>query len=182
MQRCRKCKGLMEKSTLTEHTEDLGGVVVAVLNAVQVQRCEKCKTEMVAIPDLDGLARAAVISRALNPVRLAGREVKFFRRVLDMTQVDFGKAMDLAAETVSRWENDKHEGKGEACERLLRHNVCALLYKDARGRPYDPAVITKMHFTALAEGENLPPLRMVRVRIQTDSPQTDGWGEMAAAA
>jgi hypothetical protein len=28
---------------------------------------------------MDGLARAAAISRALNPVRLAGHEVKFFR-------------------------------------------------------------------------------------------------------
>jgi hypothetical protein len=89
-------------SVRSEHTEDLGGVVVKVLNAVQVLRCRDCHSEMVAIPDMGGLARAAVISRALSPVRLSGREIKFFRRVLDMHQAEFAKTMDLTSETISR--------------------------------------------------------------------------------
>ena len=131
MHRCRKCGGLMEKSIRTEHTEDLGGVVVKVLNAVQVLRCDNCKTEMLAIPDMDGLCRATAISRSLNPVRLSGREVKFLRRVLDMTQVKFAEAMELAPESVSRWENDAR-GIGGACEKLVRHNICAII-KTRRG-------------------------------------------------
>ena len=183
MRRCGKCKGLMEKSVRPEHTEDLGGVVVKVLNAVQVFSCGECHSEIVAIPDMDGLAYATAISRALNPVRLQGREVKFMRRALDMTQAEFAKAMDLAAETVSRWENDAR-GIGGACEKLTRHNVCALLQKVATARPYDPAVITKMQFVELAEGKVLPPIEMVRVRVKNDSPNTDGdgWGETAMAA
>ncbi len=173
----------MEKSIRPEHTEDLGGVVVKVLNAVQVLSCEKCKTELVAIPDLDGLARATAISRALNHVRLSGREVKFLRRVLDMTQVKFAEAMELTAESVSRWETDAR-GVGGACEKLVRHNICALLYKDAKGRPYDPAVITNMRIVELPEGSTLPPIEMVRVRISTSSTdaESDSWGEMAVAA
>jgi len=126
MRRCAKCKGLIEQSVRPEHTEDLGGVVVKVLNAVQVFRCRECGDEIVAIPDMEGLARAAAISRALNPVRLAGREVRFLRRVLDMNQAEFAKAMDLAPESVSRWENNAR-GVGGGCEKLVRHNVCALL-------------------------------------------------------
>jgi DNA-binding transcriptional regulator YiaG len=173
----------MEKSVRAEHTEDLGGVVVKVLNAVQVLRCAKCKTEMVAIPDMDGLGRATAISRAMNPVRLSGREVKFLRRVLDMTQVEFAKAMDLAPESVSRWETDAR-GIGGACEKLVRHNICALLYKEARGRPYDPAVITNMHIVELPANAVLPPIEMVRVRLETASMDADagGWGERAIAA
>jgi hypothetical protein len=72
MQRCRKCRGLMERSIQPEHTEDLGGVVVTIVNAVEVLHCDKCDTEMTAIPDLDGLARATAISRALSPARLSG--------------------------------------------------------------------------------------------------------------
>ena len=180
MRRCRKCGGLMEKSVRAEHTEDLGGVVVKILNAVQVLRCAKCKTEMTAIPDMDGLGSATAISRALNPVRLSGREVKFLRRVLDMTQEEFAKAMDLAAESVSRWETDAR-GVGGACEKLVRHNTCALLYKDAKGRPYDPAVITNMSLVELDEGAVLPPIELVRVRVN-NSAETDGdgWCEMAA--
>lgn len=179
MRRCAKCKGLMERSVRREHTEDLGGVVVKVLNAVQVLTCPKCKTEMVAIPDMDGLARAAAISRALNPVRLAGAELKFMRRVLDMKQTEFAKAMDVSAECVSRWENDARE-IGGGSEKLVRHNVCALLYKETRGRPYDPAVITQMEFESLPEGKSLPPIEMVRVRVPSQTPDADGWNEQAA--
>jgi DNA-binding transcriptional regulator YiaG len=169
----------MERSNRPEHTEDLGGVVVKVLSAVQVLRCPTCASEMVAIPDMDGLARAAAIARALNPVRLAGHEVKFMRRVLDMNQAEFAKAMELtAAETVSRWENDAR-GVGGACEKLVRHNVCALLYKEARGTPYDPAVIALMEFASLPEGSRIPPIEMVRVRMHHDSRQADSWGEAA---
>lgn len=178
MSRCAKCKGLVERSTLPEHTEDLGGVTVKILNAVKVSRCRECGDEMIAIPDLDGLARAAAISRALDPTRLTGREVKFLRRVLDMTQAEFAEAMDLAAESVSRWENDVR-GVGEACERLTRHNVCALLYKAAKGRPYDPAIIAKMKFTPNVK---IPPLDMVRVRVRDDSEHpTTAWDQTAAA-
>jgi DNA-binding transcriptional regulator YiaG len=179
MRRCAKCKGLIERSVRPEHTEDLGGVVVKVLNAVQVFRCRNCGSEVVAIPDMDGLASAAAISRALNPVRLSGREVKFLRRVLDMKQTEFAKAMDLAPESVSRWENDAR-GIGGACEKLVRHNVCALLHKDAKGRPYDPAIIAHMEFSSLEEGESLPPIELVRVRVPDDSPDAEGWSEMAA--
>lgn len=178
MHRCRKCKELMEKSVLPEHTEDLGGVVVKLLNAAQVSRCTSCDTNMIAIPDMDGLARAAAISRALIPVRLAGRELKFLRRALDMSQKEFAEAMELTPETVSRWENDAR-GVGGMCEKLVRHNICALLYKDTKGRPYDPAVIANMRFTALPEGESLPPIEMVRVRVVNESPITDGWANAA---
>ena len=179
MHRCKKCKGLMEKAIRQEHTEDLGGVVVTVLNAVQVYSCAPCKSQIVSIPDHEGLARAAAIARALNPARLAGPEVKFLRRVLDMTQTEFADAMELAPESVSRWENDAR-GVGGACEKLVRHNVCARVYKEALGSAYDPAVIAHMHFVTLEEGKTVPPMRMVRVRVQDDTPDATGWGEAAA--
>jgi DNA-binding XRE family transcriptional regulator len=117
--------------------------------------------------------------RALDPVRLSGREVKFFRNVLDMTQTAFATAMDLTSESVSRWENDAR-GVGEACERLTRHNVCALLYKATRGRHYDPAIIAKMKFTP--NKGTLPPIVMVRVRLRDDSDHpTTAWDQTAAA-
>jgi len=179
MARCAKCKGLVERSTAPEHTEDLGGVTVKILNAAKVSRCRDCGDEMIAIPDLTGLGHAAAIARALDPARLSGREVKFLRRVLDMTQPVFADAMDLTAETVSRWENDMR-GVGEASERLVRHNVCALLYKANRGRPYDPAIIAKMKFTPNVAP--LPPIVMVRVRLRDDSDHpTTAWDQTAAA-
>jgi hypothetical protein len=158
--RC-KCNGLMERILKPEHVEDLGGLVVKVLNAVVVQRCSACGEEMVGIPDLQGLTRAAAMARALYPARLCGKEARFIRRALD--QKDFANAMELLHEHVSRWEND-HKRLGGAGEKLVRHNVCALLHKEGIC-DYDPKAIANMEFTPFPE-EGLPPVEMVSVRVQ----------------
>lgn len=179
MQRCAKCNdGILERSVKAEHIEDLGGVVVKILNAVLVRHCGSCGDEMTAIPDIQGLGRATAIARALCPVRLAGREVKFIRRAMDMTQKEFAAAMDLSPEHVSRWEND-HAGIGSSSEKLLRHNVCALLQK-AGACDYNPAEIANMQFVSLRNGEVLPPFEMVRVRIKHRNEHEDAWDRAAA--
>jgi hypothetical protein len=38
----------------------------------------------------------------------------------------------------------------------MRHNLCALLYKDVLALDYDPSVILNMEFTDLEEGAELP--------------------------
>jgi putative zinc finger/helix-turn-helix YgiT family protein len=174
--RC-KCNGLMERKVKPEHVEDLGGLVVKVLNAVVVQRCSTCGEEMVGIPDLQGLARAAAMARALNPARLSGKEARFIRRALDMTQKEFAEAMELSPEHVSRWEND-HKGLGGAGEKLVRHNVCALLQKEDVCE-YDPKAIANMVFEPFPDG-GLPPVEMVRVRNQHRKEEDETmWSEAA---
>jgi putative zinc finger/helix-turn-helix YgiT family protein len=176
--RCTKCEhGLMERTVKPEHVEDLGGLVVKVLNAVVLQRCTSCGDEMTGIPDMQGLARAAAVARALNPARLIGKEVKFIRRALDMTQKEFAEAMDLSHEHVSRWEND-HKGVGGTSEKLVRHNACALLHKEGVCE-YDPKALANMRFVSPPAG-GLPPIEMVRVRTQhrTDDDESM-WSEAA---
>lgn len=177
--RCTKCQnGLMERTVKPEHVEDLGGLVVKVLNAVVVQRCTSCGEEMTGIPDMPGLARAVAMARALNPVCLSGKEVRFIRRALDMTQKEFAAAMELSPEHVSRWEND-HRGVGGASEKLVRHNVCALLHKEGVYE-YDPKTIANMQFRQAPE-EELPPIEMVRVRIphRVADDEESTWSEAA---
>ena len=65
---------------------------------------------------------------ALDPTRLSGKELKFIRKALDMTQKEFADKMELRTETVSRWEND-YPGTGEYSEKLLRHNVVRFCIK-----------------------------------------------------
>jgi putative zinc finger/helix-turn-helix YgiT family protein len=178
MRRCTKCQnGLMERMVKPEHVEDLGGIVVKVLNAVVVQRCSSCGDELIGIPDMQGLARAAAMVRALNPVRLGGKEVRFIRRALDMTQKEFAEKMDLSHEHVSRWEND-HNGVGGMSEKLMRHNVCALLQIEGV-YDYDPKSIANMHFRSAPDG-GLPPIEMVRVRVphRADGEES-AWSEAA---
>lgn len=175
--RCTKCNNIMERAVKPEHVEDLGGLLVKVLNAVVVQRCSNCSEEMTGIPDLPGLARAAAMARALNPARFTGKEVKFLRRALDMSQKQFAETMELSPEYVSRWEND-HNGIGGAAEKLVRHNVCALLHKEGICE-YDPKLITNMHFVGYPD-EGLAPVEMVRVRIQHRVDDDESmWSEAA---
>jgi putative zinc finger/helix-turn-helix YgiT family protein len=166
----------MERSVKPEHVEDLGGLVVKVLNAVVVQRCSACSEEMIGIPDLQGLARAAAMARAQSHERLTGKEVRFIRRALDMKQTEFAAAMDLSAEHVSRWENN-HNGIGAASEKLVRHNVCALLSDGSC--EYDPKAIASMIFVPYPEG-GIAPIEMVRVRTSHRATEDDTmWSEAA---
>jgi transcriptional regulator with XRE-family HTH domain len=184
MRRCDKCKtGLLERSVKQEHIEDLGGVVVKIMNAVKIFKCagKDCGEEVIGIPDMLGLVHAAAVYRALDPVRLSGKEVRFMRRALDMTQVEFGKVMDLSAEHVSRWETGAR-GIGCASEKLVRHNFCALLYKDVLALDYDPSVIANMQFMELREGTHLDPMEMHRVLVKHDHQTTNAWDVTAKAA
>lgn len=171
-----KCKnGMMERSVKPEHIEDMGGLVVKILNAVVVQRCSACHEEMIGIPDMPGLARAAALARAQSPERLSGKEVRFIRRALDMSQKEFAEKMDLSAEYVSRWEND-HKGIGGASEKLVRHNVCALLSDGSS--EYDAKAIANLQFVPYPEG-GLAPIEMVRVRAHRQSEDDTMWSEAA---
>lgn len=178
MARCTECGNLLERKLKPEHVEDLGGLVVRVLNAVVEQRCAACGEEMVGIPDLKGLARAAAMARALNPVCLTGKEVRFIRHTLDMTQKEFAEKMDLTAETVSRWEND-HNGVGDMSEKLVRHNVCALLHKEGVC-DYDPKTIANMRRRPIPEG-GIAPMEFVRTRRGTaaEDGEDKTWSEAA---
>ena len=52
MRKCIECKrGLLQKITKPEHDEDLGGIVVRLLNSVLVFKCSHCDFEEEAIPD-----------------------------------------------------------------------------------------------------------------------------------
>lgn len=179
---CDQCeKGQFERFIKPEHTEDLGGVKVKILNAVVVLRCVECNAEQTAIPDMQGLVRTAALARALIPVCLSGIELRFIRRALDMTQKQFAQKMELAVETLSRWENDV-PGTGGMSEKLLRHNVCALLHKEIQEVDYDPSVITSMRLHCLPKGEILPPIIMERVRIKQCSRKYDAWDHVQYAA
>jgi hypothetical protein len=67
--------------------------------------------------------------------------------------------MDLSPEHVSRWEND-HKGLGGAGEKLVRHNVCALLSDGSC--EYAPKTIANMQFVPFPD-DGISPIEMVRV-------------------
>jgi putative zinc finger/helix-turn-helix YgiT family protein len=151
---CMECGTEMLRYIKPEHVEDLGGVVVCIRNAVLIERCPECGEEESAIPNMKGLVCAAALARALNPVRLSGKEIKFIRRALGMTQKEFSNKVEVTIETLSRWENDV-PGRGGCAEKSLRYAVCALLHEHAPAIDFDPVTITNMEFLPAREIEPL---------------------------
>jgi putative zinc finger/helix-turn-helix YgiT family protein len=98
---------------------EAGGLPHVVLLGVEVRRCPKCGAEEMAIPRVEELHR--VIAQALirKPARLAGSEIRYLRKYLGWSSMDFASRMGAARETVSRWEGGASP-IGTQADRLLR--------------------------------------------------------------
>jgi putative transcriptional regulator len=83
--------------------------------------------EYITVKDLDGLHRA--IGRYLSETKkeLSGKEVRFLRRQMDLTQSELARLFGCDAQQIARYEKDKNKIPGPA-DRLLR-----ALYKDHVG-------------------------------------------------
>lgn len=173
MQTCGNCGSTrVKESVLPEYETDLGGVRVRLINSVIREVCEDCNEGTIEIPDLDALCKTAAMTLAMVPIRLTGKAVRFMRLALDLTGREFAEAMDLTPETVSRWENGGR-GVGGSSEKLLRHNICALLHHQVPAFDYDPADITRMKILNAPEDFELPPLEFRRVVVKEPNHQAE---------
>lgn len=181
MSTCGECGGRrMKETVLPEFETDLGGVTVRLMHAVIQEKCEDCGEWTIEIPDLPGLIRATALARAMLPFKLSGKDVKFMRKALDMTGKDFADAMELTPETVSRWENNER-GIGGYSEKLLRHNICSLLYKEVKGVEYKPEIITMMRIIQTNEDYVIQPIQFTRMIVSDQHGET-AWFKPKQAA
>jgi putative zinc finger/helix-turn-helix YgiT family protein len=103
------------------HYEESGlpGVWLA---GVRVSQCPGCGETAVSIPAVEQLHLAIASVLVSKPQRLAPPEIRFLRKYLGLSGVDFAAHMGVTPESVSRWENGAMEMSTTA-ERLLRHLV-----------------------------------------------------------
>ena len=178
---CAECGNRdVQATVMPVYETDLGGIQVRLVNAVLREQCAECGEITVEIPDLTGLAKATAMARALVSIRLTGKEVRFMRVALDMTGRKFADAMELTPETVSRWENDGR-GVGGSTEKLLRHNICALLHSKVAAFDYEPADIARMRIMNAPENFSLPPLEFRRVLVKDHDEPIESWDQMMLA-
>lgn len=116
-----KCHECGEELTVTKgsHRYTACGLPNLVLVGVELRTCPACGTSEVAIPRLARLHRSLALTVAKSRTRLTGAEVRFLRKHIGWSGVDFARHFGVTPETVSRWENDK-EPMGAAADRLLR--------------------------------------------------------------
>lgn len=65
--------------------------------------------EGVSIKDVDELHKAIGCALATQKKFLSGKELRFLRKEMDLTQVEIGQLVGLSDQQVARWEKDKYE-------------------------------------------------------------------------
>jgi putative zinc finger/helix-turn-helix YgiT family protein len=118
--KCIEC-GTTMKTTRENVKYDAVGLPGITLRNIEVRRCKCGETEYV-IPDIEGLHRAIAAAVIEQSVPLAGPEIRFLRKHLGWSGVDFAEHMGATPETVSRWEHGRLAMSAQA-DRLLRTMV-----------------------------------------------------------
>jgi len=95
------------------------GLPHVTLQQVEVSRCPCCGETEVSIPRIEALHRAIAAALARKPARLAPEEIRYLRKYLGWSGVDFAARMGVTPATVSRWEHGTGP-MGNTADRLLR--------------------------------------------------------------
>jgi putative zinc finger/helix-turn-helix YgiT family protein len=116
--KCIECGGRMTTKR-ENHLYTASGLRNVTLVGVEVRRCATCGDYEIVIPRVEELHRVLAAAIVRRRSRLASEEIRFLRKYLGYSGVDFAKVIGVTAETVSRWENSK-EKMGASAEKLLR--------------------------------------------------------------
>lgn len=82
-------------------------------------RKERGGQMVTAVEDADGLHSAIAKHMVLRRKRLRGKEVRFLRRHLDLTQAELGELIGVTDQTIARYEKEETAFDG-AADMLLR--------------------------------------------------------------
>jgi putative transcriptional regulator len=163
--KCRNC-GKAEMTATTEtYLYSESGLSNVVLVGVEVRRCPSCGHHELVLPRVIELHRTIAYALIRKHSRFSGSEVRYLRKYLGWSGVDFARHVGVDPSTVSNWENDK-DPIGATSDRLLRLMV-------AHGSPvedYSLEELTKI------EAEQTAPME---VRV---SHKARGWEQVRAAA
>lgn len=116
--RCTTCGSSMREGHGPHHYRECGLSNVWLAD-IEINPCTGCDNVAYGIWRLESLHRTIAEAVIHKPTRLRGEEVRFLRKTLGWSGVDFARHMGVAVETVSRWETDAAP-IGPQADRLLR--------------------------------------------------------------
>lgn len=116
--RCSECGAPMTVRREAYRYEECG-LRYVTLKGIEVSRCGACGNFEVSIPRVEQLHQLIAERVIEKRTRFTGAEIRFLRQSLGLSGALFARRMGVAAETVSRWENDAVMIGGQA-DRLLR--------------------------------------------------------------
>jgi DNA-binding transcriptional regulator YiaG len=154
---------------------------VELLDSVYQTECTDCGEKAVLIPNLDGLTAAVAITRAAEPIKLNGVEVRALRKSLGLTATELALVIQSAPETISRWEHG-HLPINPKSESLLRMYVIMLLRNRAPMVDIDPKALLGAKCSPIRNGFDEEPMRFETVRTKVAGQRVEHWDTREALA
>jgi transcriptional regulator with XRE-family HTH domain len=152
--------------------DDLLGFPVEVIDSVQKEVCPESGDINITITNVPGLIAAACVARVLLPQKLSGKEIKSLRKSLEITGKALAEILNVTAETISRWENDK-EPIGPNSELLLRAHV-AIQLKERTAIPFDLKQIIEMKIESACMPKDKPIIQLILNKNIFDNKNSEG--------
>lgn len=163
------CGSCGQVKTVEKHPAfetELAGVPLVLINAVSVSKCG-CDESDIDIPNLKGLKAAAAVYRVSNPQRLNGVEIKFVRKAMGIAAKNLAEMLNVAPETLSRWESGSH-AMSPSNEKLLRLMVGTSLADDAPALSFDMKSLNQMKIAGFANQDSISPICLELVRFKSE--------------
>ncbi|CAN5910717.1 hypothetical protein BH11GEM1_BH11GEM1_08040 [soil metagenome] len=117
--KCDDCGSPVTKERNAVRRYEIGGLAHVELHGVDVTKCAACGREGMAIPRIGQLHRVLAEAFVTQRRMLAHPEIRFLRKHIGLSGVEFAQRMGVARETVSRWETGSYP-MGATADRLLR--------------------------------------------------------------
>jgi putative zinc finger/helix-turn-helix YgiT family protein len=106
MTKCSECEGTVTVSYEDRPYTD-AGLPNVMLMGVRVERCASCSEEQIVYQRLEEVHKMIAKLFLKKSARLAGPEIRFLRKTIGWSGVDFAEHLRVTPETVSRWENGR---------------------------------------------------------------------------
>jgi DNA-binding transcriptional regulator YiaG len=114
----------------TLHYTDCGLDYVFLQNGFEVETIDG--EEYLSITDLDGLHRAIGMHIVMARKAPTGRELRFLRNELKMSQADLGRMIGVTYQSVARWEKGQTDVPGPAVFSVKLLYLLSLMPMDKR--------------------------------------------------
>jgi transcriptional regulator with XRE-family HTH domain len=125
---CYRCDGaeLLEKNTSpgNPYRYKASGLSNVYLVGIKLRVCPKCHSEVPVIPRMADLQSLLAHLLLEKPEGLIGEELRFLRKHIGLSGVEFAARIQIDASTLSRIENDQ-QPMGKSTDKLARAVVIA---------------------------------------------------------
>lgn len=78
-----------------------------VLRDIELLKCAKCGNVDPILARVEELMHVAAVAILRKPYRLQGEELRFLRKHIDLSQVEFARLLRVNKTTLSKWENNE---------------------------------------------------------------------------